>query len=107
MGSPWKMPTKNQCQELINNTTSIWTTINKVNGYKFTNKTDTSKYIFLQAGGYWNNANHYSDKSSGYYLTTKWSDVKMVDSLYFKSTIIAISTNVTGIYCGLSVRAII
>ena len=42
-----------QCQELIDNTTSTWTTINDVNGKKFINKTNSSKYIFLPAGGLW------------------------------------------------------
>ena len=32
MGSPWKMPTKNQCQKLIDNTNHTWTTLNAVNG---------------------------------------------------------------------------
>ena len=47
------MPTNDQGQELIDNTTSEWVTINEVKGRKFTNKTDTSKYIFLPAGGLW------------------------------------------------------
>ena len=33
--------------ELINNTTGTSATINGVNGYKFTSKTDESKYIFI------------------------------------------------------------
>ena len=56
MGSPWKMFTQTQGQELIDGTNSTWTTINGVNGRKFTSKTDSSKYIFLPAGGYWNSA---------------------------------------------------
>ena len=53
MGEPWMMFTKDQGQELIDHTTSTWTTINGVNGRKFTSKTDSSKYIFLPAGGRW------------------------------------------------------
>ena len=49
MREPWMMLTKDQGQELIGNTTSTWNSINGVNGRKFTNKTDTSKYIFLPA----------------------------------------------------------
>ena len=60
MGSPWKMFTQAQGQELIDGTNSTWTTINGVNGRKFTSKTDSSKYIFLPAGGDWNYENHYS-----------------------------------------------
>ena len=53
MGSLFKMPTKDQCQELIDNTTSTWTSINSVNGRKFISKIDSSKYIFLPAAGGW------------------------------------------------------
>ena len=45
MGEPWMMFTKDQGQELIDNTTSEWTTVNGVNGRKFTSKADSSKLI--------------------------------------------------------------
>jgi hypothetical protein len=46
----WQMPTYSQCQELIENTTSKWTTKNGVNGYLFKGKNGGS--IFLPATGY-------------------------------------------------------
>ena len=46
------IPTEIQCKELLNNTTLEWTSINKVIGMKFINKNDSSKYIFIPAGGY-------------------------------------------------------
>ena len=46
-----KMPTTPQIIELVNNTTSEWTTINGVAGRKFTNESDSSKYIFIPCGG--------------------------------------------------------
>ena len=49
MGSDWRMPTKDEFQELINNTTKEWTTINEVNGYKFTGSNGNS--IFIPAAG--------------------------------------------------------
>ena len=52
MGSDWRMPTKNEIQELIDNTDSEWATINGINGRKFTSRIDTSKYIFIPASGY-------------------------------------------------------
>ena len=42
-----RMPTNIEWDELINNTTGTSATINGVNGYKFTSKTDESKYIFI------------------------------------------------------------
>lgn len=47
-----KMPTQDQMTELINGTTHVWTTINGINGAKFTNKADSSKYIFFPASGF-------------------------------------------------------
>ncbi len=50
-GGAWHMPTSAQYQELIDNTDYEWTTINGVNGTKFTSKTDSTKYVFFPAGG--------------------------------------------------------
>ena len=55
MGGDWRMPTKDEIQELINNTTNEWISDydgTGVSGRKFTSKTDTSKYIFIPAAGY-------------------------------------------------------
>ena len=51
MGGGWRMPTTDDMQELLYNTTNEWTQVNGVNGYKFTSKADTSKYIFIPAAG--------------------------------------------------------
>ena len=61
-----KMPTEAQCKELINETNSEWTSINGVYGRKFTNKTDSSKYIFIPAAGYFINGSRNSKGSYGY-----------------------------------------
>ena len=52
-GGSWRMPTLTECQELLNNCTTTWTTLNGVYGRKFTsNKTGyTDKWIFLPAAG--------------------------------------------------------
>ena len=50
-----RMPTQTDFQELIDNTTKEWTQMSSVNGWKFTSKTDTSKYIFIPAAGYYGN----------------------------------------------------
>lgn len=55
MGSDWRMPTKDDFQELLSGTTNEWISNYKgsgVNGRKFTSRTDTSKYIFIPAAGY-------------------------------------------------------
>jgi hypothetical protein len=48
-GGSWHMPTKTQFEELVANTTYEWTTINGVNGGKFT--AQNGNYIFIPAAG--------------------------------------------------------
>ena len=52
MGGTWHMPTDVQFQELIDNTTTTWTTQDGINGRLFTSKTVPSKSIFIPAAGY-------------------------------------------------------
>ena len=49
-GAPWRMPSLTQIQELVNNCTFTWTTMNGVNGRKFTGPNGGT--IFLPAAGY-------------------------------------------------------
>ena len=53
MGGDWRMPTQDEFQELIDNTNKEWTTINGVNGYKFTSikKGYQNNSIFIPAAG--------------------------------------------------------
>ena len=53
-GGAWRMPTQQEWQALLDNTTKQWTTVNGIAGYKFTStKTGyTDKSIFLPAAGY-------------------------------------------------------
>ena len=48
-----RIPTKADFEELINNTTSVWETLNGVNGRRFTSKTNGNS-IFVPAAGYCN-----------------------------------------------------
>lgn len=52
MGGDWHMPSPSQIQELIDHTTAAWTTLDGVNGMKFTSKKDKSKFIFIPAAGF-------------------------------------------------------
>ena len=49
-GGSWVMPTRGQQEELLNNCTYEWTTLNGVNGGKFTSKKN-GRSIFLPAAG--------------------------------------------------------
>ena len=91
-GAPWRMPSLKQIQELLNYTTSTWTTENGVNGRKFTGSNGGS--IFLPAAGkrwgsgldkagsfghYWSSTLYERDQSRAYNLYfysdyAKWSN---------------------------------
>ena len=53
-GGNWRMPTEKEFQELIDNCTWTWTTMNGVKGYKVTSKKSgyTDRSIFLPAAGF-------------------------------------------------------
>lgn len=91
-GGAWHMPTKAQFEELTANTTNEWTTINGVNGAKFT--AQNGKYVFFPAAGncnkgtmsnvgtwcyYWGSTP--SGSQNAYYLSTG-SDYTGVGSYY-------------------------
>lgn len=63
-----RTPTKEEWQELMNNTTSIWTTQNGVNGRLFTGTNGNS--FFLPAAGYRWDSSLYYDGSYGYYRSS-------------------------------------
>ena len=51
-GADWRMPTKEEWEELCQNTTSTWSSQNGVNGWIFTASNGNS--LFLPAAGYYN-----------------------------------------------------
>lgn len=68
LGSPWRMPTRNELSDLKNNTTFVKTTQNGVEGYRFTGVGNfASKSIFLPFGGVSDGANIRADGVSGDY----------------------------------------
>ena len=62
MGGKWKMPTKDELEELFNNTTHKVETINEVKGMLFTSKTN-NKQLFVPFVGYWYDGNFYNPGS--------------------------------------------
>ena len=105
MGGDWRMPTKAECQELYKNTTQSWVTINGVNGRKFTSKTDTSKYIFIPAAGYYYNGSVSEVGAYGYiWSSTISSPYSKARFLRFRSSTCGAST--TERCYGMSVRGV-
>ncbi|MBQ2589516.1 MAG: hypothetical protein II576_09720 [Prevotella sp.] len=70
-GGKWVMPSANEVKELIDNCTSEWTTLNGVNGMKFTSNINGNS-IFLPASGWRWGDTFYSVGSYGnYWLSTQ------------------------------------
>ena len=69
LGGKWRMPTIEEFQELKDNCTSEWTTLNGVKGRKFTSKINGNS-IFLPAAGYRNLDYLLRVGSDGYYWSS-------------------------------------
>lgn len=68
-GSNWRMPTKEEWQELYQNTTRTWTTQNGVNGRLFTAANGNS--LFLPAAGWRYESNlNWSNSKGGYWSSS-------------------------------------
>lgn len=78
MGGNWHMPSPNQSKELIDNTTSTWTTLDGINGRLFTSKIDSSKSIFIPAAGYALDGSVYGSGESG----CIWSSMLNMNGAY-------------------------
>ena len=77
-GGNWKMPSKTQMKELIDNCTCEWTSLNGVNGLSF--KGPNGRSIFMPAAGYYEGyyGNYFGSGYSGYY----WASTYYRDSGY-------------------------
>ena len=68
-GGDWRMPTKEEVQELLDNTTSEWTTVDGINGRKFMSKVNDN-YIFIPAAGSRDSTELAHQGSYGYYWSS-------------------------------------
>ena len=84
-GSSWRLPTKSEIEELINNCTWTWTSQGGHNGYKVTGKNGNS--IFLPAAGWRYGSSLRDAGEDGYYWssTPSESDSRGAFLLYFYS----------------------
>lgn len=73
-GRTWRMPTAAEFEELYQQCTWEWTTLNEVAGYKITGP--NGNHIFLPAAGYKNGANVLNKDVAGYY----WSSTLLTKS---------------------------
>lgn len=75
LGGKWRMPNMSEATDLYAYLNYEWTTLNGVEGMKFTNKSDPDKWIFLPASGQMQNTTFYGENHDwngpgGYYWTS-------------------------------------
>lgn len=104
LGSGVRIPTSAEWQELIDNTTSVWTTVNGVNGRKFTGTNGNS--LFLPGTGGWDELGLDYAGELGSYWSSSLSESYPDNAWY-----VSFDSGYQGVrgvfrYCGLSVRAV-
>lgn len=111
-GGSWRMPTNDEFSRLKTQCDWTWTEMkssdgNPIKGYKVSNKSDNSKYIFLPAAGCRYDSGLGSAGSRGYYWSSSpyASGSSSAYCLYFPSSYQG-GTNFDGRYYGQSVRAV-
>ena len=105
MGSSWRMPSSGDYQELIDNTTNTWTTVNGVNGRLFTGNNGNT--LFLPASGYcdWGSVGYVG--SYGYYWSSSLDEGGPGSAWYlsFSSGYVYVSYDTR--YSGRTVRGVV
>ena len=110
MGGDWRMPTRSDLQELLENTENEWVedfNSTGVNGRKFTSRTGKNKYIFIPASGYrtgyqWFGAGYFSEIWTSSLYT---SNIYTACVLDFDSYSISVD-EIGDRFCGLVVRGV-
>lgn len=104
LGSPWRMPTKEDFQELVDNCTSKWTVINGQSGVLFTSNINGIS-IFLPAAGYYDGLTLKFSGLSGIYFSSSYYSNVEAHCLSFNNTHVYPDSNGNRYY-GFSVRAV-
>ena len=112
-GRPWRMPTEEECKELLKHTTNYWITdykgIERLNGRIFKSKINGNE-IFIPAAGYLKKSNI---SSQGFYGLCWSSDLStyVPDDFYYACSL-CFGSNVAHLnyyerYIGLPVRPVL
>ena len=102
------MPTKAQLEELVNNTNHEWVRLeNGVNGMKFINKNDDTKYIFIPAAGNCYDGSHLGVGSWGRVWSASRNGSNAIYAWYMYFDAGDVSMSVSGRCFGFSVRGVV
>lgn len=118
-GGKYRMPNKEDFEELIANTDYIWETRNGIAGIRFMSRSNSSKQIFLPAAGFGYDENWEAHGSEGHYrsrnITKSFPPVPNPPTYYLKfsgnvnqtPTISVTTDNATlSLYGGMSIRPV-
>lgn len=104
LGAPWRMPTSDEFQELYDNCTHVWTTLNGVNGRLFTSNVN-GKTLFFPAAGDYNGTTLNNRGSNGYcWSSTYFSPTNARNLGFDSSNVLPQSSNYRRL--GFTVRAV-
>ena len=106
-GSEWRTPSQVQIQELINSeyTTTEWTTLNDIYGYKITSKSNSNSIFLPAAGYYWYNNLYFTGTHGNYWSCSLYHYNDYTYYLRFNSSDIDCANN-GGRSSGFTVRAV-
>ena len=105
-GGSWVMPSSDQQVELIKNCNYEWTTVNGVNGEKFTSKNNGGS-IFLPAAGDRVNSGLIGAGSSGYYWSSTQYPSNTIGAYHLRFYSSGTSTDINDRHNGRSVRPVV
>lgn len=100
-----RMPTKADFEELTANTTSVWETLNGVNGRRFTSKTNGNS-IFVPAAGFCNDGSVSVVGSGGYLWSSSLYESSSEDAWGLSFVSDGVFVSYGSRYDGLAVRAV-
>lgn len=105
LGTPWRMPSSAEFQELYDNCTCVWTTLKGVKGYLFTSNVNGNTLFFPAAGGCVGTLLRYYGVNGFYWSSTYYTTKNARRLRFTSSTIQPQSDGERSV--GFSVRAVI
>ena len=85
LGSPWRMPSSNEFQELVENCTIVWTTLNGVYGRLFTSNVNGNT-LFFPAAGFYIGESLNNRGSNGFYWSSNYVSATNASYMFFDSS---------------------
>lgn len=101
LGSDWRMPTKAEMQELVNNCTWVWSQVSGINGYKIIGQNGNS--IFIPASGWYRYSLNESNAKLYCWCSNQY-DAQYSSCIFASSSIRHINTDPK--YNGFSIRPV-